>query len=887
MKINLVKPQIFKVVLFFIVLSLSAKTYSQNYTYSNSDLGYSLVLPKEPNYSDEYSDFTIYSYNDGNSGKVYSFFALDLRENKLEPKEQANNFITNIVKNLNGELLNKKEIKYRDGLKFETLVKINTKKQIRSQFTLQNKILYYLSVEDINENIDDKSIEAFFTSLKIAKPKALAEKEWITYTNEVGAFSLNIPVEPTEIPREVENPLEEDGEPYILHMYSSVDTKNDDNYLFRYNDQPIGYYLEDPISGFESVQNDFEGKSTLLSEPKIIYLDGYEGREFELLLQDKYHCICRIYYRGNRTYLLLKHKLVENKKVSSDDEFFTSFKLEPYQNTELVKFTPKNRPFSIQYFESTKPTTDSLDYDDVYVKNSNDFFATNTNTGGVYQFGFSDIQDYFKIKSKKEFYDTTIESLKAWNDTIIKQNQVLVNNKEASEFYIQNKRTKVISRHKLWLEDKSMFLITAYLSKEEMENELTETIFNSFQVTNDNEDFNYFSSKSEAILKDLKATDTIRFNRAFGALSYYEFDTSDLPNIYKAIKDTYRDSITTQRIKNSLAEELASINDSTTLDFIASIYKLETTSDDLKANLLTTIPYLTNENKLETYNELLFSSPPLDDENYTWSLFSPFRDSLDFAIEHQKEILSLIKHEKYRSTILNLFNDMAGNDSTVVTKQNDALLAYALDDLKLFIDSNAEEEDYTYTSLTYAYLNLFKNQKLSKDIIDPYTLAIQNQEVNKWMQLNAIEARIYNNLPIEDKFLNEKLEDLYFRFEIMDGYHKTNAFNKIPKKYLKPEAFIELAMYNYISEDEESPDNVKVLGKFKKDNIEYYALSFSYLNEESSEKTEYLGIVESVKELAQDLPFERPKSFSNWDELEKDWKTQGINLIPDFIEYGY
>lgn len=880
------------------LLTMSQYSVSQNtkkdwHTYKNDDLGFSLQLPEAPNYSDDYETFIIYSYNDSDSKKIYSFFGLDLRNSKAtKPEELIESFISNIVSNLNGELLNNDEIKYKNGLKHETTVKINSEKLVRSQFVLQNQILYYLSVEDKADRINDVTIDRFFNSLLISSPKQNKVKDWIDYTNDNGAFSLRLPSEPKEIPREVNNPLDEDGEPYILNMYSVTDLKNENNYLFRYNDQPLGYFLEDPIGGFQSLQDDFEGKADLVSPPKTISLNGYEGREFELLIQSKYHCICRVYFRGNRTYLLLKHKLNETDKISTEDDFFKSFTFNPYTETELTPLQPKDTNFEVLFYEDYKLTVDSTDYDNIYVKNSNDYFATNTSSGGVYQFGYSDLQDYFKIKTKKELYEETMNSLANWNDTILKQKEIKVNNKEALEFYIQNKTSNIITRHQIWLDYKRLFLMTGYLANEERNNEITNSFFNSYKVIKEDTPFDVFASKTQLIFEDLQSKDTLVYNKAFGALDYYQFEVADLPKIYKAINTTYKDSTTTELIKNKLVEEFSLVNDSTTVSYIRDFYTQENASDAFKTALLSVLPDLSNTNALETYKQLLIANPPTDPESYSWTTLAPFRDSLDYAIANHKDLLNLIKHQSYRANIVSIFTEIIQNNSEqidLVDANTDALLKYALSDLKLYNEANKDEEsyDYEYNSLIYSYLDFFNKLALKNEVADAFTKPLANQDDNDWFQLHAITARLNNNLDLDEKLLAKKLDTLYSRFEIMETYHRINQFEKIPKKYLKPNEFAKLALYNYLGEDDSLPNEIDVLGKIKQDNIEYYVISYAFTSDDESDSEKYIGIVGPVENVSQDLPFKRPVSYSNWDVLEKNWKNQAKALIPDLIEYGY
>ncbi|WP_033962010.1 hypothetical protein [Psychroserpens jangbogonensis] len=899
---SLKKTYVLVIILFLSSLNITAASNTKDneasnsdwYTHVDTDLGFTLQLPQKPNYEDEYPSFTIYSYNT-DAKTFFSFFAIDLRKvnGKNDDQTIMDEFINNTISNINGKLLNKKKKKYKQGLRYEVLVSVNDQRQMRSFITLQNGIMYYLSVEDTKTQIKNKTIDTFFNSLKITKPKTIIKeaKPLISYTNTKGAFSLKIPGEPKDISREVANPLDEDGDPYKLNMYSVTDIDNEDVFLFRYNDQPLGYYVQDLPDSFEEMETVLTARSELVSEAKIIHLDGYEGREYELLLDSTYHSICRVYFRGNRTHLLLKQKLNTSEKVSRDHPFFTDFAFEPYEANETITLKPEDTDFEVAYFKDYRLEIDTTDYSNTYIKNSTDYYGRNSSTGGVYQLSFSDLQDYFKIANRDEFFDTYIDALKTWKDTIIGQKNIKVNGNDGIEFYIKNETTKVSVRHQIWLDMKKVFSMSAYLSKNEMNSSLSDSIFSSYKTTKQVEPFDYYASKTDLILKDLKASDTLIYKNAIGAFDYYEFDEVDVSKLQNALFDTYLDTLKTQIVKKRIVDELANINDSTTISALIKLYHQKTTNNSLKSSIITTIPHLKNTNRLEIYKELIFNSPPKSDEDYNWSILKPFRDSLDFAVVNYQKILELRDKEHFRDDVIGISTSLISeqpNHSQLVIRNYDTILEYALSDLKLYQDakanSNPEDYNYEYNSLMFSYLNFINKVKHSSKISDVFTKAFIDDDSNNWLQLLATTSRIANDQPLEKYYIERSLDSLYSRFEIIEAFHKKNQLNKVPKKYINPENFAKLSLYNYIGEDDGLPDEIKTLGKIKKNNKTYYAFSFSY---KESDGSSYFALVDATETISQDIEIKRYTSYTQWESPETNWKSQAQNMIPDLIEYGY
>ncbi|WP_299224143.1 hypothetical protein [uncultured Psychroserpens sp.] len=883
----------------FFLFALSINTYAfQWYTHEDSKLGFTLQLPEAPNYNDEYESFTIYSYSKPNAKTVFSFFALDFRQlnNKKENQTIIDDFITNTINNINGKLIDKEKIPYKGGLKYQIQIKVNEVNMMRSQITLKNDIMCYLSVEDVEAKMTSKDIDTFFNSLRINAPEPLEAKSPIVYKNDKGAFSLPIPIEPQDISREVPNPIDENGEPYKLNMYLSSDFNNNDNYLFRYNDLPAGYYMEDPETSFIEMENSLTGKASLVAEPKTIYLDGYEGKEYELLIDDQYHTICRVYFRGNRTYLLLKQKLVASEKVTRDHPFFTEFKFEPYLPSETIRFSPEGESFETLFFEDRTSTIDTVDYNDSYLKGSADYFAKNPNTGGVYQFGYSELKPYFKITDMQTFYDTNIDVIKNWNDTILSKKEIKIANTDAVELLLQNNETKITTRHQMWLNDKHLFFMSLYAGKEELNSALSDSIFKSFKPAKTETTFDYYASKTDAILAHLKSNDTIVYNDALGAFNYYEFEPkADVSKLHNELKINYTNVIRNNAVKVKIIDELANVNDSTTLEVLQKLYINPSSSETIKASIITTIPHLKNENRLNIYKTLLLNSPPEEnDNNYGWSILTPFRDSLDFTNANYKDFIKLIDHQHYREDVLDISISLIkekNDDASFVAEYFDTLFKHAASDLRAYQDvqqNESEDTNYTYNNLIYSYLDLLNTVQYKNEQTDAFTSAMINEEKNRWLQVKAITARIINNQPLERTFLEDQMDSLSSRMDILRGYHKINQFNRVPKKYIKPESFAKLSLHDFIGEDYSYPDHIETLGKVTKDGKAYYAFSCTYISEdESEEDTSYLAIVQIGKPITQDNDFSRYISYSNWESPEKNWKQQALDLIPDLIEYGY
>ena len=731
----------------------------------------------------------------------------------------------------------------------------------------------------------------FFNTLDKKETKANKTAKWKKYTDEIGAFSVNLPGEPVDMSRDAPNPMDEDGEPYHLNMFTASDEKKENLYLVRYNDMPNGYYLNDREAGFSSIEDNLEGKAVLVGEPKEIKLGNIEGREIEVQVQGKYHAFMRIYIRGNRIYVLMAQKMNTTDKISIDNEFFKSFKFEEYSYIQPTKYQPTPNDFEVNFFDDVKVMTDTLGYESTTIKQTTNHYAINPRSGGLYQLNHGELQEYVQIKDLKTYYDEHIQLYLEYNDTIIAQKDVTINGKQGMTFMMQNKSSKMPERHQIWLDNSRLFVMTAYLSKEELENPISDKIFNSFKYDSSKEQpFDRLSSKTERLLKDLHAPDTMRVQRALGAFDYYKFEVSDLPKLYQALKETYKDSLYTSAIKEVIINTFQTLHDENTIETLKTLY-IDSFQDDqeLKSAIVSIIPAIEEENNLEVYKELMQHSPPTSSENYNWQILSPFRDSIPFAVDNFKLLASLMEHDMYRNPVLNITTEIVRDHSdkkSLVLDEQTRLLKFAKQDLDLYVKSLNDTlvDQYTYSGSIYAYLSFFNETAINSDVTDDFTKIIIGLEGNKWYKNQALTARIRSQQSLEKPMVTRLMDSLYYRYEIMKAFYDTGQFQEVPNKYKQAESFAELSLHFNLAEDDYEPESMQIMGDIEKNGLKYFAYKVKY-DEGDEALTSYIMTVGPIKDVSTMDELKLYNVYTDWDQMDyANWKSQAEQLIPDETE---
>ncbi len=765
-----------------------------------------------------------------------------------------------------------------------------------SKIGTETKDFNGLVTNEDNENLSDQNnhialnnsfFYEFLKPIETSESSKNKAPKWKKFKSELGAFSVNLPGDPKDMSRDTPNPLNEDGDPYHINMYSASDEKNDVFYLVRYNDMPNGYYLSDRQAGFASIQEGLTGKAVLLSDPKEITLSGTEGIELEMLMQGDYHAIMKIFIRGNRFYVLMAQKINKTEKISANDGFFKSFKLEEYAEIEPTTYQPNDADFKVSLFDNVKVTKDTVGYESSRLKQSTNYFSVNPTSGGLYHINRGELQEYVQIKDLKEFYDEHIELYKEWNDSIISQREVNIDGKQGKVFALENKYSKMVELHQMWIDNDQLYVMTGYLSEEERKNSLSDLIFDSFKNdSSKNPQFDRFSSKSDLLLRDLQSTDSLQFKRALGSFEYYKFEPTDLPKLYQSLKETYQDTLYANAIKEIIISVFPTTHDAKTIENLKSLYTTTFKDDqEIKSAIISTIPNIDEENALDVYKQLLTESPPLSSENYYWEILSPFRDSIQFTVDNFKLLTSLMEYDLYRYSILNIATDLIKKHpdrKSLVLDEKDSLLKHAKKDLNLYLNTlnDSLADQYKYSGLMYAYLSFFNDTALNTVLSDEFTNKIIEVEESQWYVTHALTSRIRSQQLTDKSIVNRLLDSLNHRFDIMKAFHDIGKFEEVQDKYKEAEAFAELSIHSYLSEDDYEPESSLIMGEISKNNEIYYAYKVKY-DEGEEALTSYIVTVGPIKDVSRMDELQLYEVHTDWEQLDiAKWESQAEKLIP-------
>jgi uncharacterized protein YbaP (TraB family) len=851
------------------------------YEDNNKELGYSVLTPNKAISMNLGGKFETQTSTDLIFGGTFAYMAMDLRSETLK---KDFDFVENIIKGQmaseTDSLISKRTFQ-KDSIQF-TEVLIRKKENIsRMQLAFANKIVYFFFTENTMDEVKSPYADAFFNSIKVFSPK-YTPSVWHTKIDSIGAYSVRFPDVEKDLSHEKENPNGEERSPYDLKIFTSSDKAEHTLYLFRYNDQPLGYYINQKAAYYDYFENYFKERGILISEPKSITMDGIEGKAYEIMFADKYHTVAKLFLRGNRTYLLMAQKTVENEKVTANDEFLNSFKFLPYAEAPFDSIVNISEKYSFKT-PNKKVILDEEPYEAEseysYVKN---YSALDLQTAGTYLVQEIKLKPYYRQKSLEVFYEEYVDALKDYNDTLISNIPTTVAGKPAREILMENPNTHVKQRMKLLLDDNTIFLFLTYLGDEEINEPRVDEFFNSFEIKNNTSKFNLSASKADLIFKNLKSKDSVKFKEAKGALGYYTFDASEYKILEKNLKNRYRDDSIYYGAKYYIISNLVTLRNTETLKTLTNYYKNKKTSNNARLAILERILDFENEEASATYFDLLENHQPERVSGTPFNVLYSLSDTIPLFVANDERFARLADTKDYRDKIAAFYKNNVLKDSVYGGKMpllKNTLLKNMYADAKAYIDTIARKNSsFINYNLIYNYIDIAKTVKESNsDINKTLKFLVDELEEDQWLRTQALMACVELDIEIDQKTLNDAFEDMYSRFEMMESMVEVEKTELIPEEYLEPIEFAKLSLYNTAGgEYEEYPNIFEYLGETTIDDKNYYAFTFSY-TEDDGEK--YFGIAEETAINFSD--FKMANAYVDWEVFEEDWQTQAANLIKE------
>ncbi|MEM9547521.1 MAG: TraB/GumN family protein [Bacteroidota bacterium] len=853
-------------------------------TYTDSLTGLTLKVPNVLNeLTVEFS--TMNMSLDLVTESAYAFMSFDNRNepDSIDIVKIMEEYETNL-KESNNEILAKKTLETENGTIGDFLVEQEKNQHYRTQIIKKNGFVHYFFIWSKKDFLYSPSSEKFFESISFFQPKAPKPgKGWFTYADSTNAFSVQLPSFPESRVQEHPNPDMPEGDMYKVNLLFSMDMPNFTNYIVAFNDLPRGMYMEDSNMALDLLIQELEQSGTEITDVKNIELQGVPGRELYCILEGGYHCKLKIFQRGNRTYKFLKQNIKENDNRFIKDNFLTSISFLSYQEAEFVK---QNSVFDKESFIELPNTletfSDSIDYtayyDDAYTS-----YSKNLNTGGMYQIEMYRLNEYFCIENLDSFYFENGSLHRGWNDTLVYEKIVAVNDRKRYESVMGYKGSTIFTRYQNWIHNDIYYTIAIFGNNEEIYSDAANTFFNGFNDNNGGQPIDYYASKAKKIIDNLNSQDSISYKKAEGALtSYYTFRIEDLPELRRGLSLSFSDDSKSYGTKSYLIDALASLKSEESLDPLADAYNASNATSAIQESILIALTNINSSNSIQLYLDLLFSNPP-DSLNSDWITFYPFIDSMALFKGNVTNLMNLYEKDGYQKSVLSTiaYALTANKDSLakVVEPYFEQLTETAIEELKEFINQKASDPTtYSYNTNIHHYLSLMEHIT-GKSITDEYTQLYVQQDSSFHTDASAMTVRIKNDLEIDMTYRNQLIDSLHYRASIFNAYKEIHTIDKFPSKYLTPVELVKMVLLENLMVEEYYPDAIDYLDELTFNENQYLVFKFSQSYEDF--EYSYLAVARYEENDSPAAIYDSTILYLDWSEFVDDWQDLAIKMISE------
>lgn len=815
------------------------------HTATDSAAGFQLKVPYDPfGVTDGIPGLDMQVSYDLISGLNCYYYAVPLAIAGIEDNSMdiMQTLVDRLKKSGANSVDNIKEIHYEKvkGFEFELSKSFFFKARVRV-FTL-NKHLYLFMVGITDEILFSEDAEAFFNSIKFFKPEINeAEKieDWDEYVYEEAAYTIKFPSKPTYSLHDFPNPLNEEGEPYKLHMYLSTNQAKQQVYLLRWNDTPNGFVFNQDSLIFQETFSSVYGEDYVF-DPTIenLYLingvSGYEPQETAMV--DGWSLRMRLFLRGNRQYLLIGQSLKGKEFSEEMEHFFNSFEplpflppaLSPQKIEELTVLLPD---IPIKEEQETNGYYWLNDF------NYTSYTTVDKNSATSYVIGITDYDEYHRIYTIDSFYREIMDNNLEYTQSV--EEIIIAEHKDGSKFahgtYLDANTVNKTSFYYKYQNNK-LYELTLYPALED--HSLFEKIMDSIDIEDLAIDFDPYASKAAALLLNLQSADSTTYTNAKDALDYYSFDSTELILLVNALNLKYEDSSEYYySIPYLLLDAIANFKDTVSLPSLKEFY------------LKTDEPYLANK-ALNIYVDII------DDPIRSIALIEQYPTEKLTYYNVQQLLDQLAENGVFNENYLRfakLCNDAGSKSSfTSYIQNNKDTIGWTYDNKEAFLNILDEWfltalDSFTIIEADTARYDYYDHQSLLLSIIEHYKHSGKNYDA----KVNLINTHQYPDF-LSDVSLykisrGEKIGKSTIQLILQDGYNayyfvkeliQTNRTDLLPKKVMEHKYLAQLALGEYMSYDDDIPDKFKYLETVVIDTEQgpqtfyFYLMSYEYYDSE-------------------------------------------------------
>jgi hypothetical protein len=606
------------------------------------------------------------------------------------------------------------------------------------------------------------------------------------------------------------NQKNEDGEMY--DQFTSVDYNDGTYYMIIARDTKPGYYVENDSLYFQEYKKNMEAMATYqVKEFSQVKFKNYNACHFSALQNVENTEILLEGYlirRGNRTYI----PMVVMPKAKADfpqvTNFFRSFNMLPYKTTAWKKqslgktnitvYTPGN---------FIKAEVDSLSYS--YEPGTQRYHVQDINSAASYSAEIEILSPYYWSNSDSSFFKKQADGYKGYNDSLVSWSYSNKAVKEG-EVVIKKAGSELFEKFKFYLNGDTLY--TFYCVQNNVNDSLANRFFSGIEFPVQYPS-TIFTNKAAVLLERLQSKDSSVVAGAKTVFRSVEFTKDDLPLLYKAFSKKYTNYENSyETINEMLADEIALLKDSGTVDYVANHYKIK--SDEVEENQMLMLEMLAKQKTTPAYKllkQFLLNSPPGAGKIY--SLINIVSDTAELIKDIFPAATALYADSITGPGIARLANQFL--DSNLVTAADILQNEKGLIDLATYQHGQYKKDKDAYPPYNAEVISLLGkfNSDQSNAMLNKFL-----QLPDMWVKNNAILALIKNNKPVAESEIKKFASDKEWRTAFYESLKKINKVSLFPKEFYTQVKFAE--SYLQVSLSEEYEVDVKSMQLVKEKTVE-------------------------------------------------------------------
>lgn len=751
-----------------------------------------------------------------------------------------------LYENIPGKILSKKTIS-RNGFKGYDILNRTRKgdEQRYNVYALPNEIIFF-KISGIADYVTEgKEADQFFSSVSF--DSIIANKP-VIYTPPYGGFTATFPARPQYIP---EKRNDEDRSEWL-----STDNNNNHYFIFKTTVQQYDYIeqdtfelrlMEESLKSSPLFREAKEGKTGSWKDYPVInakYVHN-DGDNFKV----------RYLIQGSNYYIIgAKYK---NDEVSAD-AFINSFNITPtyYGETKARVDTALGFTVKSPVFYPEKDTTNNdMSLQDIY----------DTYAGGDYEDQMGSYMDLLKaIAIKSIGNDTTGEyitlvSFKFPKYTYFKDSSVFMKSpifrgSHDSDYIIKTKKESYTANnwHTIFYQATDTASSRVITAKSFYKNgvlfylinmgdsitppgEFVSQFYETFEPADTFQYFNVFAKKSEKFFGEYFSSDTLVSKAALRNMDASLFDSSDLPNIKKAIGELSWKNKNYLSLKKRWIDIVGNFQDTASVNYLTDLYMQVKDTSDLQNAVLDALLEMRTTNSFASFSNLLISEPPTlttnDNDNSGYSSYGsvnmnmllnsfsgdegagrkyykyhwgPLYDTLQLTAKIMPDLLDLMTLDDYKDDVRQLLTyvvDSGYVKSDTYKQYFNKFLLEAKQQLKKEIARESEKEmnklenddEDDNNSFRYNYRGNVDNDledyavllmpfwDNSTDVPSLFDKILQLQDKNTRLSVAMLMLR--NKKAVPDSILTSLAADDKYRIDLYNDLDNANLTEKFPAKY--------------------------------------------------------------------------------------------------------